>query len=90
MDLYVTQSCSFHPKMLVRSIYQNPPFLQLPVYAFFALIFNIRISVQDTMSALTTVYFLRKVNMLTVIGYYSLSFCFGEGVRVRKVSEHWC
>lgn len=26
--------------MLVRSIYQNPPFLQLPSYAFFALIFN--------------------------------------------------
>ena len=42
------------------------------------------------MSALTTVYFLRKVNMLTVIGYYSLSFCSGEEVRVRKVSEHWC
>ena len=41
MHLYMTQSFSFHPKMLVRSIYQNPPFLQLPFYAFFALIFNI-------------------------------------------------
>jgi len=42
------------------------------------------------MSALTTIYFLRKVNMLIVIGYYSLTFSLGEGVRVRKVSEHWC
>ena len=40
MHLYVTQNFSFHCKMLVRSIYQNPPFLQLPFYAFFALIFN--------------------------------------------------
>lgn len=30
------------------------------------------------MSALTTIYFLRKVNMF-IIGYYSLIFCLGEG-----------